>query len=225
MSEFRSHPDPSQVGRLRRLRVDELAEEGPAPLLDHSEHLLQLRVGVRHPRLRRQGERSTSARSRATRCIPAAAAAPARRASSRRTSSRIRIASSIRCGATASAASASGSRCRGTRRSTTSADASARRSSRTGATRSCITSAGPARTATRTACCRRGASTATTATPTSARRRRGSGIFSGAGNDRPSPDYANARDDPAAVVAPRDRATTSTRTRSGSSRASRTARR
>ena len=41
--------------------------------------------------------RSTSARSKATRCIPAAAGAPARRASSRRTSSTIRTASSIRC--------------------------------------------------------------------------------------------------------------------------------
>ena len=45
-----------RMGRLRRLRVDQLAEEGPAALLDHSDHLLQLRVGVRHPRLRRQGE-------------------------------------------------------------------------------------------------------------------------------------------------------------------------
>ena len=51
------HPSRSlEVGRLRRLRVDELAEEGSAALLDHSEHLLQLRVGVRHPRVRRQGD-------------------------------------------------------------------------------------------------------------------------------------------------------------------------
>ena len=54
MSPLRS-PRPVALGRLRRLRVDQLAEEGQAPLLDHSEHLLQLRVGVRHPRLRRQG--------------------------------------------------------------------------------------------------------------------------------------------------------------------------
>ena len=44
------------MGRLCRLRVDELAEEGSPALLDHSEHLLQLRVGVRHPHLRRQGD-------------------------------------------------------------------------------------------------------------------------------------------------------------------------
>ena len=49
-------PRPVRMGRLRRLRVDELAEERSAALLDHSEHLLQLRVGVRHPRLRRQGD-------------------------------------------------------------------------------------------------------------------------------------------------------------------------
>ena len=56
MSAFQISPRPVRLGRLRRLRVDELAEEGQAPLLDHPEHLLQLRVGVRHPRLRRQGE-------------------------------------------------------------------------------------------------------------------------------------------------------------------------
>jgi formate-dependent nitrite reductase membrane component NrfD len=43
------------VGRLRRSRVDELAEKRPAPLLDRAEHLFQLRVGVRNSRLRRQG--------------------------------------------------------------------------------------------------------------------------------------------------------------------------
>ena len=56
MTEFRIASRSVRVGRLRRLRVDELAEEGSAALLDHSEHLLQLRVGVRHPRLRRQGD-------------------------------------------------------------------------------------------------------------------------------------------------------------------------
>ena len=51
-----SHPPRSQrLGRLRRLRVEELAEEGTPALLDHSEHLLQLRVGLRDPELRRQG--------------------------------------------------------------------------------------------------------------------------------------------------------------------------
>ncbi len=47
--QFRSHPDAERVERLRRFRIDELAEEGSPPVLDHSEHLLQLRVGVRHP--------------------------------------------------------------------------------------------------------------------------------------------------------------------------------
>ena len=42
------------MGQLCRLRVDELAEEGSARLLDHSDDLLQLRVGVRPPRIRRQ---------------------------------------------------------------------------------------------------------------------------------------------------------------------------
>ena len=95
---------------------------------------------------------------------------------------------------------------------------------RIAATRSCITSAVRAKTATRTACCRPGESTAhnshTNVCSSSARL----GHFLWTGADRPSPDYAQRADDPAAVVASRDRVTTSTRMRSASSRASRTAR-
>ncbi len=43
------------MGQLRRLRVDELAEEGSPAVLDHPEHLLQLRVRVRDSHVRRQG--------------------------------------------------------------------------------------------------------------------------------------------------------------------------
>ena len=144
-------PRPVALGRLRRLRVDQLAEEGPPPLLDHSERLLQLRVGVRHPRLRRQG---TADRPQDRR-QPAAPRQPRPHLREGRRHAESAGGSGPHplpaASATASADRASGGRCRGTRRSTTSAGASARRSSRTGGTKSCITSAGPARTATRTA--------------------------------------------------------------------------
>ena len=168
------------MGRLRRLRVHELAEERPPALLDHPEHLLQLRVGVRHPRLRRQGatDRPQDRGQSAPSGQPRPHLRQGRRHAESARGSRSHPVSAR--AATASADRASGGRCRGTKRSTTSAAASARRSSKTAGTKSCITSAGPARTATPTACCRRGASTATTATPTSARRRRGSDTFSGA---------------------------------------------
>ena len=74
MAEFRSNPDPWN-GITTRLRVDVLAEEGPPPLLDHSEHLLQLRVGVRNHRLRRQGHARRQEESKAILFIPAAAGA------------------------------------------------------------------------------------------------------------------------------------------------------
>ena len=74
-----------------------------------------------------------------------------------------------------------------------------------------------ARTATRTACCRRGASTATTATPTSAPRRRGSAIFCGAATTGRRPTTPTRRRSCCCRRTSRP-ATTSTRTRSGSSK-------
>ena len=67
---FRIASRSVRVGQLRRLRVDELAEEGPAALLDHPDASASTasRRAASSPTSTRR--RSTSARSRATRCIP-----------------------------------------------------------------------------------------------------------------------------------------------------------
>ena len=185
---------PVPVGRLRRLRVHELAAEGAAALLDHPEHLLQLRVGVRHPRVRRQGDADRPQDRRQ----PGASGQPRphlregrRHAEPARGSRSHPVSAEARRASAASGEWRARDVGRGARRHRRAA--SARRSSRTGATRSCITSAGPARTATPTACCRRGAldghNSHTNVCSSSARL----GHFLWTGNDRPSPDYANAQ--------------------------------
>ena len=197
---------PVRVGRLRRLRVDELAEEGPAALLDHPDHLLQLRVGVRPPRLRRQGDadrpqvRGQPAPSRA------AAAAPAPRASSRRTRSRIPIASSIRCSATGARGDGRvGARDvgRGARRHRRRASARRFVEGRRDEMMYHVGRPGEDGYANRVlqAWGVDGHNSHTNVCSSSARL----GHFLWTGDDRPSPDYANARDHPAALVAPRDR--------------------
>jgi anaerobic selenocysteine-containing dehydrogenase len=206
------------MGRLRRLRVEELAEEGSQAVLDHPVDLLQLRVGVRHPRVRRQGDarvrkiegNPVHPGSRGRTCAkgvvtpnqledpdrvlyPLSAYRRARRGEWKRVT-------------WDEALDELGARIREAMSKAASANDVSRRPARRGRLRNRV--------------CRRGASTATTATPTSARRRR-AGHFLWTGADRPSPDLRQRQDDPAAVVASRDPGTTSIRTRSASSRASR----
>ena len=101
ISDF-AHPDPSEWDDYTDYQSTELAAQGRAATGSSraSVSTASRRAGSSATSTRR---RSTSARSKATRSIRAAAAGPARRAWSRRISWKIPIASSIRCGATASA--------------------------------------------------------------------------------------------------------------------------
>ena len=60
LSPFKEHVQrleiasaPIRMGRVRRLRVDRMAQEGAAEVLDHPQRLLQLRIGVRDSGVRR----------------------------------------------------------------------------------------------------------------------------------------------------------------------------
>ena len=183
------------MGQLRRLRVDELAEEGtPATTgsFRPSASTASRRAASSPTSTRR---RWTSARSKATRCIPGSRGRTCAKGvvTPNQLEDPDRILYPLKRDRR-SAARASGQRVTwdealdGHRRPHPQGDPG-RPARRTDVPRR----PARARTATRTACCRRGASTGTTATPTSARRPRDSGTSCGRGADRPSPDYANAK--------------------------------
>ena len=73
-------PARRALGRLARVRRHAVAAAGRAALHAGADHLLQLRGGLRPARLRRQGHAARSASSRATRCTRPRAAATAPRA-------------------------------------------------------------------------------------------------------------------------------------------------
>ena len=167
----------------------------PAALLADPHHLLQLRGGLRAPRLRGQADRSRSRSSRAIPSIRAAAAATAPRARPPSTRCRIPSASAIRSSGWASAAEGKWERVTWDEALDDIAGRIRSRARRgQAARRSCITSAGRATSSCiSSGCSTPGASTATTATPTSAPRPPAPATPSGTGFDRPSPDHANAR--------------------------------
>ena len=220
---FRSHPDPSEWDNYVDFESTELAEEGAAELLDHpvaSASTASRRAASSPTSTRR---RWTSARSKATRCTRAAADGPAPRASSRRTSWKIPIASCIRCGGPASAAKANGSASRWDQ-ALTDIGGRIRKAIQEGRREELMYHVGPAGRGRlrqpRAAGLGRGR-------PQQPHQRL---LLVGAARafplDRRRSAVARLRqraDHPAALVAPRDRATTSTRTRSASWRRSRTA--
>ena len=216
-------PAAGAVGRLDRVRREGVAAQGRARVHARPDDLLQLRGGLRAARLRRQGRRCEIRKlegnprhpgSRGRNCAKGPATLN-QVYDPERILYPLKRAGRARRGAV-------GARDAGTRRSTTSPAASARRSSEGRRNEVMYHVGRPGRGRLRRArpagLGRRRPQLHTNICSSGARARLRA---SGCGFDRPSPDHANARVHPAALLAPRDRATTSTRTPSGSSRASR----
>ena len=195
-------------------------QEGGPALHAGADRLLQLRVGLRPARLGGQRDAARSASSRATRCTPAAAVATAPRARRRSTRSTTPTASSTRSSAPASAARARWVRVSLGRGAGRYRRAHPRRPSwRSATTRSCTTSAAPGTTASWSGCCPAwgvdGHNSHTNICSSGrARRLR---VLDGLRPAQPRPRQRQRH--PAHQQPPRDRATTSTRTPSASSRA------